>query len=613
MASNVLTDLINQNVFIDSEVLMYDLEKEFKYFIPTETFEQALTILQEKRKILLYGAPGVGKTSNSKMLMLYFIKMGYRIRYSSNSENIADLKKALTTNKQGKEIIFLDDCLGQHYFNLKNGQSQELLDLIKHVNLYPNKILILNSRVTILNEAQQKLKDLEVYLNREEFSLKLIDMNQVSLIEKAKIFYTFLQRNEVDNNFYNSLRTGKKYRDIVNHKNYNPRIIEFVTLNYRIKNIPFENYYDFIMQNLNQPKDVWQDEFEVKIKKIDRIFMYTLYSLTDTVIEKDVLRKCFDKVINRNEQIDFTINHFDGVLKRLNRSMIRIIDSNNIMKIGVLNPSINDYMYEIFKNNETYRQIIKENAIYLNQIEKACELSEFKEFLKRIESTGTLSSYQTLHKVELIEIKWLIILEFNIVREKYRADVPELLDLRYLIGIGKYKETSVRFFKKLLNDEELADFYQMDCFFAKSDILIELLGGLDFENILDLLGDIVKYLDGTPIENPENLEAFLLEEMELYILEYSYSDYCDLELDIYDNVQFIKNDIKDTIESSIDNIAIESIRNILLDNFYIEESFVEEQVTEFYKEYRHSLNTSKFKGNFDEITIDNILNRPVNY
>ena len=62
--------------------------------------------------------------------------------------DISDIKNAISTQKDLPEIILLDDCLGQHYFRMKETQGNELLSLVKYVACHKNKKLIMNSFVT---------------------------------------------------------------------------------------------------------------------------------------------------------------------------------------------------------------------------------------------------------------------------------------------------------------------------------------------------------------------------------------------------------------------------------------------------------------------------------
>lgn len=103
--------------------------------------------------LMLLGDPGVGKTMLTKMLALAFAAEGYRIRYTTNGE-LADLKRALSADRERKELIVLDDCLGQHYFKMQETKENELLALVKYIMRNPAKLLIMNSRVTIFTKQR---------------------------------------------------------------------------------------------------------------------------------------------------------------------------------------------------------------------------------------------------------------------------------------------------------------------------------------------------------------------------------------------------------------------------------------------------------------------------
>ncbi len=93
----------------------------------------------------------------------------------------------------------LDDCLGQYYLKLKEWQDTELISLMNYINLCENKILILNSRVTVFNAAQAKYRKLREYLEDDKLKIKIINMNDITLKEKANIFYNHLLKKQNSN------------------------------------------------------------------------------------------------------------------------------------------------------------------------------------------------------------------------------------------------------------------------------------------------------------------------------------------------------------------------------------------------------------------------------
>ena len=159
-STEILQDIGNTNIFIDCESLLANIKNDEKLFVKTSAFTNALKYLEDNKTVLITGNPGVGKTITSKMLVLYYAAIGYRVRFSTNISDLNELKKSLSRNPEIKEVILVDDCFGQAYFKMKESQNEELLSLINYVNLTTNKLLILNSRITILKEAKEQKPEL---------------------------------------------------------------------------------------------------------------------------------------------------------------------------------------------------------------------------------------------------------------------------------------------------------------------------------------------------------------------------------------------------------------------------------------------------------------------
>ena len=123
----------------------------------TGSYLKSRDILERERLLMIVEARVLGRLPFQKMLVLYFASIGYRVRYTTNGD-LSGIKRAISAD-HSKEIILLDDCLGQCYFRLKDTQENELSTLIKFVKRNPGKILLLNSRITIFNEAREHSVD----------------------------------------------------------------------------------------------------------------------------------------------------------------------------------------------------------------------------------------------------------------------------------------------------------------------------------------------------------------------------------------------------------------------------------------------------------------------
>lgn len=201
------------------------------------------------------------------------------------------MKNTISYNISKKELIFLDDFLGQHYLNIKETIPNEIKSLISFIEKTPSKKIILNSRVSILNEARKNYSIFDKTMNSHETNKYLINLDLMSTLEKARILFNHLCYLDIPVEYIERIKENNNYLKIIKHVNYNPRIIEHVTSSNVIKNIENGKYIENIFESLNNPMYVWDDEFTKRLDEADRIFMFTLYSLTDNTIPIETLKK----------------------------------------------------------------------------------------------------------------------------------------------------------------------------------------------------------------------------------------------------------------------------------------------------------------------------------
>lgn len=345
--TGILMELQNGNIFVDCEALLDDADQLHRLFVPTQAFYNAKRLLEKNQTLCMVGDPGVGKSITSKILVLYFASQGYRVRYTSNVCDLSALKASLHREPDAKEVILLDDCFGQAYFEMQSSQSSQLISLIKYVKHRENKVLILNSRITIFQEVQQRQRDLVQCLERKEFKVSLLDINEISPVEKAEILYNHLYFSGIPQEYFENIRIEHRYRAIVSHKNYNPRIIEFVCTSKHYQAVAPSDYYDFIMSHLENPKEIWKDEYEDRLSSTDRILLQTLYSLTSTVVPAALVKQCFERRIADIPFVDKTVDQFQRSVERLNEGFIQIQDNNGQMQLSMRNPSVNDFLNRV--------------------------------------------------------------------------------------------------------------------------------------------------------------------------------------------------------------------------------------------------------------------------
>lgn len=551
-ASDVLSLVNNQNVFIDCAELMIDIEEQIKLFVETQAYQNALEKLHQDNIIIIIGAPGVGKSTVSKMLLLYYADNGYTVRYVTNN-NISDIKRTLTLAPNKKEIVLLDDFLGQHYLNLKDSQPNELKTLISFVSRSNRKKIILNSRVTILNEAAQTYLTFRDLMIRYEKNKYLLDLDKMLPLEKAKILYNHLYFNELPQDYFSQVKRGKGYLKLVNHKNYNPRIIEYVTQKYNYQAVPVHNYFQYIIEKLNNPEDVWKDEFRNRLDTSDRILMNTIYSLSDTMIEYGVLERAFNDRIIKEAKGDTSVNQYKDSVIRLTDSLIKNVDERGIVKISVINPSVNDYLFSEITSNINEQIAIIENAVYYEQVFRALKSDTAVQYYKE-----KLYSYNYLKMDTLKNTPFFYflksIIEFNIMEISLKRKVTISLERAYGNLSEQYREEYGKIIHMLyIND--YCEFYKLHNTYLSPEKMLYILKPLTLCGSIELINAIMDDYDIS--DNEELLKT--------------YQDH--LVDKILDQVQDeLSDELSDAVSHKIDMVSSEEIEDFLNgDTTYLED------------------------------------------
>lgn len=569
-STSVLSLLNNKNVFIDCEELVCDIEKDMSLFVQTDSYLKAKRKLQENGIIIITGAPGVGKSTISKMLLMYFANENFAVRYTTDND-ISSIKRALSNDINKKEIILLDDFLGQHYLKIKDSQPNEIKTLISYIKKNPNKKIILNSRITIVNEAIQTFIQFKSLMEENKNNEYLIDLDKMSNLEKAKILYNHIYYNNLPKEYTLEIKKNRNYYKIINHKNYNPRIIEYISKPINYQKIPAKNYYEYILSKLDNPEDVWRDEFRNRLSESDRVLMNTLYSLTNTGVEVDILERAFNKRIREKRNKDTSLNTFKNVINRLGESLLRITEEHGKIKVYTINPSVNDYLNSEISPNTNEQISIIETSIYIEQIIKVSRSEEAKQLAISLVLSGELLKMKCLYNSPFYYyIKAVVdneIYEESIVKN-IRLSLEHLYE--HITEVDDYSDMIEDVMTK-----EFIEFYHLQDILLNSNKMYYILRSVEynqFQNIskqyidmfksqydyedeynevLKVFGEfILEKLSDIARENAEeNLYQIILDKIDDFIDERGEIDDIQLELSvqerIYDDISdFIFNELQ---------------------------------------------------------------------
>jgi hypothetical protein len=70
---------------------------------------------------------------------------------------------------------------------------------------------------------------------------------------------------KLESDYIEQLYLNYRYRDIITHKNFNPRLISYITDMTRLETYNVEDYWGYISNSLKNPSQVWANPFNAQL------------------------------------------------------------------------------------------------------------------------------------------------------------------------------------------------------------------------------------------------------------------------------------------------------------------------------------------------------------
>lgn len=353
-STDIIKKIIKNGVKGRSEFYKEKIIKKIALYVPNNTHNDAVEILNSKHFLLITGAPGVGKSTLANMLTFQLLAEEFELIYV---REITEAEDAYISRK--KQVFYFDDFLGSIELDLYSSRNADatIVNFIERVRNDKNKRLILTSRTVIVNQAKG-LSDKIQNSNIDISNYEVIVENYTDW-HKAKILYNHIYVSNLEDEQKSIFFQNDFHWKVIRHKFYNPRLIEDIT------KVDSEYSEKFVMDTLNDPTKVWQKPFNVQISHISRLLLLTMYSLGGGTyqITDERLKEAFDARINfevENNNYLRKGNEYHSVLNELVGSfIIRTIHKLSV-SYNFFNPSIEDFIFTYFQNSrEEYLELLK--------------------------------------------------------------------------------------------------------------------------------------------------------------------------------------------------------------------------------------------------------------
>ncbi len=363
----VLKKILHSKVYNQSQFEKDKIEETIKVYVENQSFNEAVEIINRNKFVIISGIPGIGKTTLARMLSYYFLANNFD-EFVFLSDDIDSGYESYLENK--KQIFLFDDFLGRNFLESKllKNEERKIIDFIIRISKSNNKILILTTREYILNQAKNYFEDFDTFDWKN--TKCILDLSKYTRKIRAKILYNHIYFSNLPSMYIDNILKNKNYIKIIDHRNYNPRIIENIIEKGGWKNIENSQFYDYFKKCLDYPETIWKHTFDNQIYEMSRILLMIIATTGSPVFISDIKLAIqnFIKVNKENYSIPYTESNFKKCLKELeNTFIITNVDARGNHRIEFQNPSIYDFLIKyIQENSDIFTDLIK-SFIFFNQ------------------------------------------------------------------------------------------------------------------------------------------------------------------------------------------------------------------------------------------------------
>ena len=370
---DALEEFLGSGIEAKSEDALLKIGEDLAHSVRTRLLEIAYSKLRSSRVLVITGQAGTGKTTLAKQLVMDSVLSDEYV-FVEVDDDISVCERELAVNPDRKTLFFIDDFLGANCLDVLTGnRDSQIVRLIWRIKKRENCRLILTSRTNIINEAKDKYRSFDGA--KIESMLFQLDDETLSRIDKAKILYNQMYFGDVDKDSKYCVIQNENYFKIIDHKNFNPRIISYCF----IAKFAFDALrtggrlgMERILWMLNNPREIWRDCI-MRLNLIESYLVQIVFLASSA--DGFLLETAWKRLMQCDSCAQYRGVAFEDVMRKLCGSVLASVvlsqKGGRRLVYKLFNPSVGDYLIE---NHMTDCNLIAELALLYQDVDVAVSL-----------------------------------------------------------------------------------------------------------------------------------------------------------------------------------------------------------------------------------------------
>lgn len=353
--------IVNQSIFEIEEI-----KDKAKFYVQNNSFVDALDIINNYHYVIISGIPGIGKTTLARAVVLWLLGRKFD-EFIYLSDSIDEAYEQFDVNK--KQLYYFDDFLGKNFFSAKEIQNvdEKIVKFIERIKKSNNKAIIFTTREYILKQAQDSF---EVF-NTKNISIAKCTINLLTYTRliRAQIIYNHMYFSDVPKAYLKNLVTKSNYLHLINHPNYNPRIIETILHRKIWNDCKAGDFTTKIKGYFDNPESIWMLTFENNLSKLSQYTLMVLATLCNPVKLSDLKAALneFFSVSQLDKQILLDDINFQKNIRQLEDTFLKTYEYNGEIVVEYQNPSILDFLVNYLRSKKDIINQLIDAVMFVEQ------------------------------------------------------------------------------------------------------------------------------------------------------------------------------------------------------------------------------------------------------